>query len=310
MTTEQTFSKCLSDKALEARFTLVFALEHKDKLLFELGPEIRKVYMEMFGDAEQKVIEAELNASICKELLDKIQAAVNRREPVDLNALKAEMEEKKKQKLSELEKSDTANVEKKTLSPVDKKEFDLKYKKLLNRLHPALNPDQTEDDKELYEKLLTAYKCNDLEALRVIDEICKKAEEMELSEKSGARLKDVDIEIRQSLKIDDSDSDSDRVFAHSDYDLAIDIARYFNLYITDYELINEANEYLKKAEQIKEEIDGLMKSFPLSAMDMLKSEEKRKEYADELNYRYRSATEDIQYYTRRINEAVGGLPNA
>ena len=31
------------------------------------------------------------------------------------------------------------------------------------------------------------------------------------------------------------------------------------------------------------------------------------EYAEELNYRYRSAQENVKYYTQKINEAIGGM---
>ena len=102
MDARHTFTECLYDKYLRQRKAFLDVTGKKSKMLYETGPALREKYMEIFGEQEKPVIEAEFNAQLAKELYEKIRSLVNRREKIDVEELKSELLKKKAEKLSEI----------------------------------------------------------------------------------------------------------------------------------------------------------------------------------------------------------------
>ena len=90
---EQTYSKWLEKEVLAIKYALLVALEKRDKLLYVDEPALREEYMQKIGVYEEKVLKAELEFNLAEKKKQLIQTSINRREPVDLEAIEKQLEE-------------------------------------------------------------------------------------------------------------------------------------------------------------------------------------------------------------------------
>ena len=90
---EQTYSKWLEKEVLAIKYALLVALEKRDKLLYVDEPALREEYMQKIGVYEEQVLKAELEFNLAEKKKQLIQTSINRREPVDLEAIEKQLEE-------------------------------------------------------------------------------------------------------------------------------------------------------------------------------------------------------------------------
>ena len=121
-----------------------------------------------------------------------IQAKINRNEPIVIEAveqqLKEEFAEYERLLQEQLEqiKAATDYLESPVLSDEDTKELKQIYRILVKRLHPDWNPDLTQQERDLFVRVQTAYKTANLQELRNIL--------LMIDAKEPAALQNTDIE--------------------------------------------------------------------------------------------------------------------
>ena len=311
MDARHTFTECLYDKYLKQRKIFLDVTGKKSKMLYETGPELKEKYMEIFGEQEKPVIEAELNAQLAKEFYEKIRSLVNRRERIDIEELKSELLKKKAEKLAEINSGDVLAGEKPELSDVDKAKLDNIYKFMTGALHPALHPDQAEEDKELFDKVVDAYRNRDLEALQNLREVFFKGDDM-LTYIKNTLLEETASAEAKVLSDDEAELDgiSERRRTGVDFSLAYEIYDLFEPELKDYEYIEMINKTNSLIDEERTEIEEMSNAFPFNAAEMLKSEKKIEAYSEELKVRLKSSKDDYHYYLEKINQAIGGSVNA
>lgn len=156
------------------RAELAELLQDRDALLLHECPEIEAQWLTEAGGLEYEAYELECRMRRLKREKELIQAAKNRSEKPDREAIKqrldAEFEQyqaKLRQKQDELEKAAAfARLEK--LSKEDTAEIKKLYHDAVKSLHPDLHPDLSEEDLRLFKSAVTAYQNGDLTMLRVI----------------------------------------------------------------------------------------------------------------------------------------------
>ena len=312
MDERHTFTECLYSNYLNKRKVFLELTGKKSKMLYETGPLLEDKYMEIFGEQEKTVIEAELNAQLAKELYEKIRSLVNRREAIDPAALKEEFLKKREEKLKEINSTNSTDVEQIELDEVDKAKIDSIYKFMTGALHPALNPEQTEEEKELYNKVVDAYKNKDLDSLQTLREVFFKGDDMATYIKN-TMLEDTELSVDSLILNDDDESEAKEIRRRKktgiDFSLASKIFDAFELSLKDHEyldLIKKLDDYI---EEEKAEIEQLKNTFPFTTAEMLASESGIATYADELKVRLKTANDDYHYYQEKINQAIGGKAN-
>ena len=95
----QTFYNWLQREVSSSRMALVTLYENRDRLLYVEAPPLRKRYMDIFGAVEEPVLEAELEVSLLRRKVEMIQTALNRREPVDLAAIDARLQDERERQV-------------------------------------------------------------------------------------------------------------------------------------------------------------------------------------------------------------------
>ena len=120
------------------------------------------VYLEKLGHLQLELLQKQTEAARLKMKMNLVQAAINRNERPDLTAIEKKLNERLKNYYTEIMAQSTAMDEaKKVLSRLISEEVTLKLKEifrlLAKRLHPDLNPNQSEEEKDLFIKVKAAY---------------------------------------------------------------------------------------------------------------------------------------------------------
>lgn len=158
-------------EALHLEFIDLFT-RHKDMVENE-SVVLTSLYLEKLGRLQLELLVKQTEASRLKMKMNMIQAAINRNEQPDLKAIELEIQARLQNYYAQIQAQSAALEEaKKVLSHLISEEETQKLKEifrlLCKRLHPDLNPNQTEDEKDLFIKVKAAY---DLQRLSDLQEI-------------------------------------------------------------------------------------------------------------------------------------------
>ncbi len=159
----------------ELRSQLTELLSMHDELLFHVCKNIEAEYMVKVGSLEFKVFQQECQVLRLKRKIELIQMAINRQEPYDINFIErlldkeyAEYRQKLNDQAAQL-KAAIDRIEAHALSPAETAELKTIYRSLVKRLHPDINPDQSDRERAMFLKVTYAYENGDLDLLRTLD---------------------------------------------------------------------------------------------------------------------------------------------
>ena len=144
---EQTYLKWLGKEVVAAKYALLVALEKRDNLLYIEEPELKEEYMQKIGMYEEQILKLELEVSLQEKKKLMIQAAINRREPVDLEAIEKQLDEERASQLNQLNETYKAGThQNETLTVEEKEELQSLYKEIVREFHPQVRSDMTETE--------------------------------------------------------------------------------------------------------------------------------------------------------------------
>jgi hypothetical protein len=158
-------------EALHLEFLDLFT-RHKDMVEND-SVILTSLYLEKLGHLQLELLEKQTEASRLKMKMNMIQAAINRNEKPDLRAINQEIQARLQNYYAQIQAQSAALDEaRKVLSHLISEEDTQKLKEifrvLCKRLHPDLNPNQTEDEKDMFIKVKAAY---DLQRLNELQNI-------------------------------------------------------------------------------------------------------------------------------------------
>jgi len=156
---------------LHIAFTQAY-VEHKHMVEDE-APILTSRYLDKLGGLQLKLLEKQTELSRIKMKISLIQAAINRNEKPDWNAINRELEARLEKYYKQIEEQSRAvdsaqKVLSSLLSEEDAKKLKEVFYVLCRRLHPDVNPGQTEDEKDLFIKVKAAYDLQNLPELQRI----------------------------------------------------------------------------------------------------------------------------------------------
>lgn len=158
-------------KELHIKFTTAY-VEHKSMVEDE-SPILTSLYLEQLGGLQLKLLEHQTELSRVKMTIAMIQAALNRNERPDWDAINAELEKRLEEYYKRIaEQSQAVDSAQSVLSSLLSKEESKKLKEifyvLCKKLHPDVNPNQSQDDKDLFIKVKAAYDLQNVSELQRI----------------------------------------------------------------------------------------------------------------------------------------------
>lgn len=159
----------------ELRGQLTGLLSLHDELLFHSCKNIEAEYMIKVGSLEYKIFEQECQILRLKRKMELIQMAINRGETYDINFIErlldkeyAEYQQRLNEQATQL-KAALDRIEARVLSTEENAELKTLYRGLVKKLHPDLNPGQSDKERTLFLKVIHAYENGDLDMLRTLD---------------------------------------------------------------------------------------------------------------------------------------------
>ena len=301
---QASFLKMIYADLLSETMAFLKATEEHHRLIYIEKPNLEKLYKTLIGNYEQSVMAKELEAELSARKVELIQAAINRREPIDMEAIEAMLAEERQKRLEQINGaggSDKALTgEDKShigeLSPEEMEELQHLYKDITASFHPEINTQATIVQKELYQKALEAYKNQDLEAMKLIHSMLFH---------TGDDM-DLDLEVQPGEAADD-DTLMHNIVEHflTDYELARSLYPCFIPAKEDEVLRVKQDGIHQKLNDCLQANEMLQKGFPFNAREVIENESKRGEYLASLRFREESAMRDIESNHQKIAEMAG-----
>ena len=291
---EQTYSKWLEKEVIAIKYALLVALEKRDKLLYVEEPALREEYMQKIGVYEAQVLKTELEVSLAEKKKQLIQASINRREPVDLEAIEKQLEEERKEQLEQLNQNYKRDSLQSNLSQEERDELQNLYKEIVKDFHPEVHKELTEFQKQLYKRALSAYQKQQLEELRLVHEMLYAKEASELT-----------FEIPITTQVEESETIEIVEQIMEYYSLASEVFECFETLEEDGVLLSAKQQYEAREQGIWTEIENIQSRFPFIAKETLQNEEMTKEYLKTLEIRMNSCSERLMELNEQITEMLG-----
>lgn len=293
---EQTYLNWLGKEVIAAKYALLVALEKRDHLVYIEEAELKEEYMQKIGMYEEQVLKLELEVSLQEKKKQMIQAAINRREPINLDAIEKQLEEERSNQLKRLNETYKAGEhEKERLTAEEKEELQNLYKEIVRVFHPQVNNEMTDMQKSLYQKALEAYKRQNLEELRLIYDMLFSEDTEGLIETSEIVSEDTETEEIKEIAKE----------LMEDYSLAAELYPCFEMMEEDAVLHSAKTKYEDMQAAVVAEIEGILNRFPFIAKETLRDGVKLKTYLDSLSGRMNSAKDRVDELKAEIAVMIG-----
>lgn len=291
-----TFIMWLHREATAARCALLTLYEQRDKLQYIDGPRLEKEYMDKVGSYEETVIREEMECELLQKKQQMIQAAINRREPIDEAAIDAEIEICRQQMQKEAAGSD-APGEYAELTSEQSDELQKIYGDVVKNFHPQMHPELTEIHRQLFRKAQEAYRRRDLPALKLIYEMLCGTEE------DGLDM-EILFDLLASSQSDHEEEDGRTEDHTTDYTLAALVYSSFKPTAEEAAIQREWTQYRQMTDDVMKEMDDIRQQFPYTASDMLSNPDKMEAYKEELAHRLHAAATERERRTKEICEMI------
>jgi hypothetical protein len=154
-------------------------LNDKDVLLEWGKPQLEALYNTRVGYLQIEKLQLQLRIKALKRKIELVHAAINLEEPIYINEIEmqvaAELAEAEARIIKEVAKlEDSKELLSNLGSPGESAELRKIYKQLAKQLHPDVNDNLTEEQKNLWYLVKDAYETCDLEILKAIQVVYEK----------------------------------------------------------------------------------------------------------------------------------------
>lgn len=292
---EHSYSKWLEKEVVAIKYALLVALEKRDQLLYIEAPALRESYMQKIGIYEEQVLKAELELTLVEKKKQLIQTALNRREPIDLEAIEKQLEEERKQQLENLNENYKKDYVKSNLSEDERNELQKLYKEIVQDFHPEVHKELTDFQKKLYERAVVSYQKQQLEELRLVHEMLY------------AKGEDgVSVELDIEVSVGDGETGELAEQLMEDYSLAAEVYECFEPLEEDGILLSVKQQYEAREQGVWMEIEQIQTRFPFVAKETLESDELTNEYLKSLETRMSVCREQTAELNQQIAVILEG----
>ncbi|MBP6964640.1 MAG: hypothetical protein KBC96_09565 [Armatimonadetes bacterium] len=163
----------MSEECARRRQELAELFEEYEYLNKTLIPNIEATYLTVIGTLQYELLQVQIRVRRLRRKCELIQAALNRGEPVDIGAIENQLDLEFQEWMLRLQSSyaDLRYAELRLshlMTEEESEEFRSLFRRLVKKLHPDVNPDQSEAAKNLWLQVQAAYENGDLEQLRAL----------------------------------------------------------------------------------------------------------------------------------------------
>lgn len=288
-----TFTDWLYSEVMSARNALLTLYEQMDKMKFIEGPQLEQQYMDLVGSEEETIIPLEIKCELLKKKQQLIQAAINRREPVDEAAIDAQINALWEEKLQEAGGTIPPGTGCYSLSQGQLDDLQELYQKIVKSFHPHMHPEITENQKLLFDKAQEAYRRRDMAALQLIYDM--------LTSTEGETMT---MTLTLSFSVAEDDGEAERQSFTTDYTLAKKLYSCFVPTAEEVTIREEQQRCQEKQEQVMEQLEAMKQHFPFNAAQMLADPAQLEDYKRQLALRKYDAEKMIQKLENEIQSML------
>lgn len=150
-------------------------IETEHYLRFHECKLLQAKYMSEIGCLEYKVYEFDIKYRRLKRKVELYQACINKQEPINVQKIENQLDEEYKEYEDKIKKmydeiqDSLKDLNATVLSENTSKEIKTLYRKLIKKLHPDLNPNYSEKDKNLLLQVEQAFQNGDFKTLKNIE---------------------------------------------------------------------------------------------------------------------------------------------
>lgn len=291
--TEHSFTQWMKQEVYTEKYALLTLYEQQEDLKHIRGPQLEREYMEKIGSYEQAVILEEIECELLLKKKQMIQSAINRREPIDEDAIDAELGLLRQQMIEEAcgpAGGSSSYGENDPLPPEQFDELQEIYRQIVENYHPQIHPELTEIQKELFKKAQEAYRRQDLNALRLIHD-------MLISAQGGGLEFSVEIGIS-------TESSEEDPYDTTDYSLASLLYEQFEPTGEEAVIQEDRKRFRYKIKEAEQEISQMRLEFPFTAEELLADPAKIEEYKAELLVRMKNAETTRERREEEIQDMI------
>ena len=289
---KHTFSQWLRKEVTSSKCALLTLYEQRDKLLYIDGPQLEREYMDKIGSYEETIIKEEIECELLQKKQQMIQAAINRREPIDEAAIDAEIEKLRQEMYLEAI-SMPVPQEFAELSGEQSDELQDLYREIVQEFHPQMHPELNEVHHKLFQKAQDAYRLRDITALRLIHD-------MLFSTKEDESAFSLMLELMVGINLAEDEEETLKEVNMTDYSMVAKLYSSFIPTVEEASIKEELSRFKSQTDQVMQEMDRMRTTFPYTAAEMLSDPEKIREYREELEHRLFVAKEEILRRTEEI----------
>ena len=289
---KHTFTQWMRKEVTSSKYALLTLYEQRDKLLYIEGPQLEREYMDKIGSYEETIIKEEIECELLQKKQQMIQAAINRREPIDEAAIDAEIEKLRQEMYLEAI-SMPVPQEFAELSGEQSDELQDLYREIVQEFHPQMHPELNEVHHKLFQKAQDAYRLRDITALRLIHDML-----FSTLEDEGAIGLMMELMVRVNAA--EEEDETLKEVNMTDYSMAAKLYSSFIPTVEEASIKEELSRFKSQTDQVMQEMERMRTTFPYTAAEMLSDPEKIREYREELEHRLFVAKEEILRRTEEI----------
>ncbi|HEX8334153.1 MAG TPA: hypothetical protein VF622_16145 [Segetibacter sp.] len=192
------------DEELKKQFNVlkeeyIKLLNDKDVLLNWGKPQLEALYVSRIGRLQLERLQLQLHIKALKRKIQLLQSAINRNVPADTDAIElqvaSELAEAEHHIMQQANKIATSEAMLSNLaSPERSAELRKIYKQFAKQLHPDVNQNLTNEQKDLWHIVKEAYEIGDLEKLKAFEVVYEK--ELKAAEKQMQELTPEELQLR------------------------------------------------------------------------------------------------------------------
>ncbi|MBQ6962104.1 MAG: hypothetical protein IJP79_00140 [Paludibacteraceae bacterium] len=170
------------------------------------GPRLSALYTKLFGNKKYEILNLQVEIRILERRKQLLQYYINRDETPNLTLISETIDEivdeYNKMLAEEAQKIVAAKqfLESPILNPEETTEIKAIYRMLVKHLHPDINPDLSEQEKELFLIAQIAYSQGDLEKLRELS-LAIKAEKIGQGDKCHGEIQEYIDKLKEKINI-------------------------------------------------------------------------------------------------------------
>ena len=176
----------LQNKIISLKLSLAKVIEEREYIIWTIKPAIEADFQIKIGVFQLELLQLEVESRRLKSMIHRIQADINRNKKPNIEFIEKELQKEfqKWYKQIEVEAEKIKYAKERfnsQMTQAESSEFKKLFRELVKKLHPDINPNLGEKEKDLWLQVIQTYNRGDLDEMRALSVILEDTHQVEIS---------------------------------------------------------------------------------------------------------------------------------